>query len=430
MFRRLRIRLAAVCALSTGVILIAMAVASLAVSERQLARQGQAAFEGDLNAILFHLGSQRTLDHTWLAQTETSGRMIIDIRDNGRPLLYGGAWDREHRAALASQARETALTDYGFDPDVPPESRIQVRQLQFPFTDAQGQRYYAAAAAVPVQSGWVSLVLLKSQADEQAEILRLRWIFGGLVALACLLLWAFAWLFTGRAVRPIEESRRRQMEFVSAASHELRSPLASIRTSAEAIEGAPPDKRARFLRAIGSECARMSRLVGDMLLLAGADNSTWSVHREETEPETLVLSVVESFEGRMTAAGVSLRVMLPDQPLPRCRWDGARVEQVLTVLLDNALSYTPRGGRVMVSADRCRGGVRFTVADNGPGIPPEDRERIFQRFYRRDESRSRKEHFGLGLSIAWEIVSLHRGRIWVEDAPEGGAAFIFTLPEG
>ena len=127
---------------------------------------------------------------------------------------------------------------------------------------------------------------------------------------------------------------------------------------------------------------------------------------------------------------IRIHVSLPDDPLPKCCCDRQRIGQALAILLDNAVSYTPPGGEIRLFAARRRGGIELIVSDNGPGIPDALRERVFERFYRADVSRSKKEHYGLGLSIAREIASLHRGKLTLRDTPGGGATFILYLPCG
>lgn len=452
MFKRLRIRLAVVCTVVTGIILAGMACGSLYISEQELARRGQSSFHSDVNSILYHIASQNVLDHTWLAQTEASGGLMLYLEDSGAPLLFEGTErgvflleakkegqskpdsfavkmdDGGERKRLLLQAKEAALSRYGLDISKKPETRLQPETVFFSLTDTRGQEYYAAVSAAPLQSGWVGLTVLKSMRDEQMQVYRLRWTLAGLVALAILLLFVFAWFFTARAMKPVEESRRRQMAFVSAASHELRSPLAVIQTSITALEQAPPPQARRFSQTITGECARMSRLVGDMLTLAGADNGSWSVHWAQAEPETLLLDSAERFEAIAARKNIHIDVKLPEEPLPKCRCDSERIGQVLAILLDNAVSYTPEGGRVSLSAEAAHHGVRIAVADNGLGIPDAEKAHIFERFYRADLSRSKKEHYGLGLCIAKEIADLHRGKLTVRDTPSGGATFVLFLP--
>lgn len=428
MFKRLRVRLALLCIIGTGVILLGMAGASLLYAQKQLHERGEAAFTGSVNAILYHIQGQRVLNHTWLSQTEASSDLLLYVETQGQPLLYGQREDGKHRKELMHQAREAALVEHGFTLSLPPASRLQADQVRFTFKDEQGQQYYAAAANVSQEEGWAGVLVVKSMRAEQEELAMQRWTFIGLAVLSAGLLSLFAWIFTGRAIRPVEESRRRQTAFVSAASHELRSPLAVIQASLSAMQTAPPDRAKRFMESASSECTRMARLVGDLLVLAGADNGSWSIHCEETELETLLLDVYESFEPVAAEHGLHFYMSLPEEALPRCFCDPGRITQVLSILLDNSFSYTPKGGTVLLSAQVCRGGIQLEVEDSGPGIPDEEKARIFERFHRLDASRSGREHFGLGLCIAMEIVLRHHGKIWASDASIGGARLAVFLP--
>ena len=424
MFSALRRRLTLMCTVATGVILTAMACACLCYAQGQLSRRAEAAFRSDFNAVLYHLRGQTVLDQTWISQTEAGGELILHVELSGIPLRYGGG--TEERKALIAAARTQARA-YGVDLDLPVGGFQPVR-TEFRLTGPDGQGYRAAAAVLPEAQGWAGVVVLRSTVGEEQETWGLRLAFGGFTLLALIGLGLFARWFTRRAVRPLEESRKKQMEFVHAVSHELRAPLAVIQASLSALRDTEPEQTEHFAAMAEGECTRMARLVGDMLLLAGADDGTWPVRMEDAEPETLLLGVYEGFEEMAAARHIALEIHLPEEPLPRCRWDSQRVIQVLSALTDNALSYTPAGGRVGLWAGRAGERVRLSVADTGPGVPPEQRERIFERFYRADPARTGREHHGLGLCIAWEIVRLHRGELRVEDAPGGGACFTVELP--
>ena len=209
----------------------------------------------------------------------------------------------------------------------------------------------------------------------------------------------------------------------------MKEQIAKIKAEAlSALEKAGPEEQERFRENIRAEGTRMSRLVDDMLALASADSRSWAVNRSPVELDTLALEVYEQFSSMARERGLRFSVSLPEEEIPLCRCDGNRIAQALSVLLDNAFSYTPSGGRVELSLTLRPGGrVRFSVADTGPGVPEEEKERIFQRFYRADASRQNREHFGLGLCVAREIVELHKGRLWVEDAPGGGAVFCMEI---
>ena len=126
----------------------------------------------------------------------------------------------------------------------------------------------------------------------------------------------------------------------------------------------------------------------------------------------MALRVYERFLRPAGEKGLRLELSLPEEALPRYQWDGSRIEQALSVLLDNALSYTPAGGNIELILERQPGGrAKFTVRDSGPGVPDSEKEHIFERFYRADSARRDREHFGLGLCVAKEIATLHKGRL-------------------
>ena len=132
--------------------------------------------------------------------------------------------------------------------------------------------------------------------------------------------------------------------------------------------------------------------------------------------------------GVQTCALPILSVSLPENALPPCTADGERIVQLLSILLHNAISYTPEGGCIELSLTHKKNRFYLSVSDTGPGIPAEDRKKIFERFYRAEKSRSAKGHFGLGLSIASEIVKLHHGSITVGERVGGGSVFTVALP--
>ena len=177
----------------------------------------------------------------------------------------------------------------------------------------------------------------------------------------------------------------------------------------------------------------MSRLINDMLTLTESDNHDFSISKKPVELDTLLLNTCESFEVLAKEKLLSLSLILPDNPLPSCNCDPDRIKQVISILLHNAISYTPESGKICVSLSykKSSGKSNFylSVSDNGIGISDEDKKKIFNRFYRAEKSRSAKGHFGLGLSIAYEIIHAHHGNITVADSKEGGTVFTVCLPE-
>ena len=169
----------------------------------------------------------------------------------------------------------------------------------------------------------------------------------------------------------------------------------------------------------------MSRLIGDLLFLASADADAWPVKMDMVEVDTLILDVYEAYLPICRENRVMLNIVLPEEPLPGIRADAERLKQVTGILLDNALSYgvtqTHRSIELVVAMQRRH--VLIRVIDHGPGLTTEQKAHVFDRFYRADASRKDKQHFGLGLSIASELVSLNQGSLSVTDTLGGGCTF-------
>jgi two-component system sensor histidine kinase KdpD len=226
------------------------------------------------------------------------------------------------------------------------------------------------------------------------------------------------------------ESNRLRAALFSSVSHDLRTPLASIKASVtslldeEAAHG--EDQRRVLLRTVLEETDRLNRVVGNILDLAKARAGAMTPSKEPTAVDEIVESVLHRMAPQL--GDVRVRTALRDD-LPEIRADPVQLDQVVTNLLENAARFSPSGGEVLVAAAPWReGGVQVRVADEGPGVPLDERERVFEPFYRRDDGR--RPGSGLGLAIARAIVRAHGGRIWIEGTPLGGAAVVFELPSG
>ena len=233
-------------------------------------------------------------------------------------------------------------------------------------------------------------------------------------------------------LRRVEASQKSQKEFVANVSHELKTPLTSIQGFSQAImDGTAdsPDSRHQAAEIIHDEAARMHRMAVDLLELARLDAGTAELKNAPVELGALLAGVQERLRPMAVASGVTLEFLLADD-LPTVAGDGDGLARVFTNLLDNALKFTPRGGRVSVNAQRDRGEAQITIADTGRGISPHDIPRIFDRFYQADSARRGGEGHGagLGLAIAREMTEAHGGRISVRSALGQGAEFVVHLP--
>jgi len=225
----------------------------------------------------------------------------------------------------------------------------------------------------------------------------------------------------------IESAYAAQQRFVSDASHELRAPLTAIQGNLELIRRhpeMPPADRDEALGEAEREAVRLTRLVADLLALARADAGV-TLRHETVDLDAVTLEVFRS--ARQLAQGQEL-TLDPFEPV-QITGDADRLKQLLLILLDNALKYTPAGRRVTLGLSSCEHGAEITVRDTGVGIAAEDLPRVFERFYRADPARSRDAGgTGLGLPIAHWIVEQHRGAIQIDSAPEQGTTVTVSLP--
>ncbi|HEX9121878.1 MAG TPA: ATP-binding protein [Actinomycetota bacterium] len=213
-------------------------------------------------------------------------------------------------------------------------------------------------------------------------------------------------------------------EFVAVASHEFRTPLAAILGVISTLrshgDSLAPEIRIELLDGASAQASRLARLVDDLLTVSRIEDGVLALEVQPVHPERLAFEAAQ-------ASGTAGRVVLELNGVERVYCDADRIIRVLTNLLDNARKYSPAVGRIFLTVTEGLREVTFSVRDEGPGIPRERREEVFDRF-RRLVDRPEKPGSGLGLYITRALVEAHGGTIRVEEAPSGGAEFVFTLP--
>jgi len=227
----------------------------------------------------------------------------------------------------------------------------------------------------------------------------------------------------------LRELDRLKDEFIAITSHELRTPLASVYGAAMTLQRQEldPEQRESMLGVIYRESARLARLVDQVLWASRLESGRVTTTIESCDPVELVAEVVEAEQTHMPA-GLSLTVAA-DGSAPRIAADGEKVKQVLTNLIDNAVKYSTEGGGIEVSLQAANDLVRFSVRDDGLGIPLVEQQRIFDKFHRLDPNMTRGVGgTGLGLYICRELVDQMNGRIWVTSREGEGSTFAFELP--
>jgi two-component system phosphate regulon sensor histidine kinase PhoR len=231
----------------------------------------------------------------------------------------------------------------------------------------------------------------------------------------------------------LKELEAIRKDFVANVSHELRTPLTSIRGFAETLlEGGIEDKKnnRRFVEIIKTHAIHLSELSGDLLTLATLESDGLVLNYHKLDLRPLVQEVVESTKSLAAQKKQGIEVRM-DGDLPHLVADRDRIRQVLTNLVDNAIKFTPEGGKIEVQVNLTDGkdAVELHVEDNGIGVPSADVPRIFERFYRVDKVRSRDQGgTGLGLAIVKHIVEAHRGRVEVRSVLGQGSHFTVILP--
>jgi signal transduction histidine kinase len=233
-----------------------------------------------------------------------------------------------------------------------------------------------------------------------------------------------------RQLRRESELTRLRSDFVSGVSHELRTPLAQIRMFTETLlleRVRSDDERRRALDIVNRESQRLTHLVDNVLQFSRAERGTMRIAPEPTRLDRLLRELADGFAPLAQGRNVRLRLEA-DDPLT-APIDAGAVRQILLNLLDNAAKYGPLAQRITVGMALFERAVRVWVDDEGQGIPEDDRARVFESFYRLERDiASPVAGSGIGLSIVRELVSMHDGRAWIDDAPGGGARVVVELP--
>ncbi len=223
------------------------------------------------------------------------------------------------------------------------------------------------------------------------------------------------------------ETERLRNSLLSSVSHDLRTPLATITGAASAMleNGSRLDAQTRqeLLESVREEAERLNRLVQNLLEMTRLESGALQLRKEWHPLEELIGAALGRLAKRLADRRVTTRVP-PDLPLVAI--DDVLIEQVLVNLLDNAIKYTPAGSPITIIATATDRAVTVEIADRGPGLPRGEEDRVFEKFYRGQPAGGRGA--GLGLAICQGIVKAHGGHIWAQNVPEGGVAFLFTLP--
>jgi signal transduction histidine kinase len=276
-----------------------------------------------------------------------------------------------------------------------------------------------------------TLIVGESTRPQREALTRLLIILIAGGGFGLLLVLAGAWFLAGRALVPIQQAFARQQEFVADAAHELRTPLTILRSATDLLQQHQDEslaQNAELFTDVRDEIGRMERLTHELLTLARSDRQALELAVGEVDVAALIAETVRRMQPIAEQHGIMLTTEGGDVPLT-IEADPDRFQQVLMILLDNALAHTPSGGNVTASVRRDGRDAVLAIRDTGEGIPAEHLPRIFDRFYRVDRSRTRdRGGTGLGLAIAQALAQAHGGQLTLSSAPGTGTVATVRVP--
>ena len=427
LIRRVRWRLVAWSGGSTLLVLLLLGAAIYIATASSLTASGIAALQGRVDQYRSVLtgstpdGDRSPADFVFGSGGTIASAFFADGRVIRIPGGFAATSVIDQAAAQAADAsgsdvRFRTITVEGPGPSDDQVS-VPVRQLTVPVDTTLGRVYVQALQD-------------RSSEVRTLEALLIVLVVGGLVVVIVAV--GFGAVYARRALVPIRDSLagqraalRRQREFAADASHELRTPLTVIRSSVEHLRrhaDEPVRSVGDALEDIDAEVEHLTAMVGDLLLLARSDSGAVSLERIPVELDDVASDAAAALRGPADARGV--RLMLDPEPGP-VLGDPARLRQLVTVLVDNAIRHSPSNGEVRIAVRRVGDAVRLSVEDAGRGIRVDDLAHIFDRFWRAADAPSGGT--GLGLAIAKWIVERHDGRITASNRAEGGARFEVEL---
>lgn len=413
-------------------------------------------YAGTFSLILAVLGGAlfTAITHRLAAELESSMRAATTAVERATQIREDEATGSSHRKGspvadavqeLVIPGRTLYLFDLGGHPIVPDTASPAVRQAAQRAASAglddsrfkthsanpDGRLYQARAERFAVASGrsYVAAVVA-DRVELEDRYGSLIYALAGTAAVAILLVAAGGWLLAGKVIEPIEQALTHMRRFVADAAHELRTPVTVLRSRADVAlqQERDPSAYVDALTAVGLEAERMGRIVNDLLTLARADTGERAIERHPLYLDDVALDAVSGVRVLAERQGVTLDVReFEEAPTVA---DPALLRQLLVILLDNAVKFTPTGGRVSLGVRMSGGRATLTVEDTGVGIGQGDLPRIYDRFFRGRDARSRTDGAGLGLSIAKWIADAHGADIAVLTEEGRGTSVTVRFPPG
>ena len=423
----LRKKLMFASSIGNALILIIITIIAFILSRQEIRSKSIVDLKNNLDEVKYRLQSEQSISDAWLAEMEVKNDIVISISDKGHIFLFPGSKETiSDRTQLIKEARELVIRNKKVNlDDIGNSFYDEVDTIEL-YTEHK-EHYICGIDRINILNENYEIIVLKDLKFVDQRIARLGILFILLGGAGVAALSLFCWWFAGIAIKPIEESREKQNQFIAAASHELKSPLTVLQTSATALKVKREQEQLELIEVIANECQRMKRLVNDLLILSNSDAANWTVQLRPVDMQTMLLNVYETLYDTVRSKQHSFELCLPEAELPMVICDEERIKQVIIILISNAVSYTDELTKIELALSQKEKLLQIKVIDHGKGLSDFEKKKVFQRFYRVDKARHAKEHYGLGLSIAYEIIKLHHGSLKIEDTLGGGCTFIIEL---
>lgn len=422
MFHKVRIRLTILFTVVSSIILVGMSLLFLFFQTRNIYENSDRKFQQDIQGLVYTLQNNNIITYDWLKTFQNNYDYDLYLYDNNIPMRFLHDTKSEDSVKMI----ETFRQEHKFQSDIYDVETVYHKEYWYKY---ESEKYRISGIILFGEKGNTEIYVVSSLKTVWEQLKRLYFPFALIIISGIAALFWFSWFYNGKLLKPIQNSQKQQSEFIAAASHEIRNPVHTILSSLRAMEQTDNENQKNyFLKIAQKEGNRLTYLTNELLTIARGNSNSISVNFGKAELDTIILDNYEAFLQPAAEKHIAFKVSLPDYELVSEHMDSERIRQVVAILLDNAISYTQEYGTVKLQCEKTDRHFVITVADNGEGLSNEQKQHIFERFYRGDKSRHASEHFGLGLSIAKELTELHRGTISVTDTDGGGTTFIVELP--
>lgn len=446
MHSRLHKKLTLIYSFTTGIIITLVILFVFLFIRYQMELSAKKVLTDTLNDIQYKLQTEQQIGQSWLSTTSSDNEIYIYIEDNQVPLkilnFVSTPNFQTSKSVLVNKAKELA-DKIGIDTSLYLASVSKETSPIFFVRGDKKEPYYSCVSIFSTSKGWQTVIMIQSLSRQKMILTHCGLLLFIINCMIVLFLYLFSRYFVGKTLEPVIVNEKKQKEFIASASHELKSPLSVIRATVSSLmvnedkndKAANYDsfeseirQRINYYNDIDEEAQRMAKLINDLLLLTSSQAQKRILNKETFDTEAFLIDLYEAYSLVALKKELNLLLDLPEYSMAPIHVDKLRLRQVITILLDNAISYTRPHESIMIQAYQRKQLLVIKIIDHGIGIPDEKKPFIFDNFYRADPSRIDRNHFGLGLSIAKELIALHCGSITVSDTAGGGTTFTVEIP--